>query len=411
MNIAEEVIVNSTPTSAENSYCSVVAEKPQEFAENLKNLTSFTFMKVFPDEESAVNACCEIGLLPKRNCERIILCPKCGDNTRAHSSSDNRMHFIYRCYKRMKFQEKLKTENAALKGKEVRCYGYISPLSNTFFEGVSASTLQVLRLLYCWVIKIPVTSAAIEAQVSKRTAVDFYGFCREIAEIIISNSEYQIGGTGLHVEVDEKYTWKRKYSRRRNSKSDQLTIFGIYCKETKQGIFWRVEDNNRRVVWSQLLKYIAKDSIIMSNVAPHRKELENLGYKEYRVLNHNTPVKAMKIRKSSKVLKKNKNAVNRYIALTKRSLRSDRTLQQYMSEYTYRSRVLSTFKTHGQRYCQFLEDIKRIFPGPNAMGMSLKSIGISVETEIKEPYFDIEIKGHEKTIEEDIIQIQEPEVA
>lgn len=207
--------------------------------------------------------------------------------------------------------------------------------------------------------------------------------------------------------MDEKYTWKKKYNRERITKEDQI-IFGIYCKETTQGIFWHVENNNRRVLWSHLLKYIAKDSIIMSNAVTKSKGGKLLGFEDYKIINHSSLVKAKSINKKSlKINRKNKAAQNRYVKMIKRSLRSDRTLQHYMSEYTYRSKVLSKLKTHGQRYYQFLEDIKKVYPGPNEIGITLKTIGINVETMIEEPYFDIEIKGHEETIKEDIIQIQD----
>lgn len=400
MNTADEIIINTTSTVMENSCCLGIVEK-------IKNLTSFSFKDVFADEKIATDACCEIGLLPKRDDKRKIPCPKCGGITRALTNKNSKVNFTYRCCKRIKYDKNSESENIGLKRKNMRCCGYVSPLNNTFFEGVYISTLQVLRLIYCWVIRLPVTSAVLEAQVSTKTGVYFYCLFREIAEIIISNSEYQIGGPGLHVKVDEKYTWKKKYNRERITKEDQI-IFGIYCKETTQGIFWHVENNNRRVLWSHLLKYIAKDSIIMSNAVPKSKGGKLLGFEDYKIINHSSLVKAKSINKKSlKINRKNKASQNRYVKMIKRSLRSDRTLQHYMSEYTYRSKVLSKLKTHGQRYYQFLEDIKKVYPGPNEIGITLKTIGINVETMIEEPYFDIEIKGHEETIKEDIIQIQD----
>ncbi|XP_023236283.1 uncharacterized protein LOC111635526 isoform X1 [Centruroides sculpturatus] len=101
--------------------------------------------------------------------------------------------------------------------------------------------LQVLKLIYSWVKQEPVTIAAEECEVALATAVDWYNFCREVAEVFVSqNQDIKLGGEGMHVEIDETFTRRRKYNRGRVGVGTQITIFGAYCRETRELMYWHV---------------------------------------------------------------------------------------------------------------------------------------------------------------------------
>ncbi|XP_023232455.1 uncharacterized protein LOC111632293 [Centruroides sculpturatus] len=122
-------------------------------------------------------------------------------------------------------------------------------------------------IIYEWVKEEPVTVAAKECCVDLQTAVDWYNFCREIAEVIMSNDQKQIGGKNLCVEIDETFTRRRKYNRGRITKGTEPTIFGAYCRETREMMYFHVENKSRRVLWSHMSRYITPGSIIVSDSA------------------------------------------------------------------------------------------------------------------------------------------------
>lgn len=274
----------------------------------------------------------------------------------------------------------------------------MSPLKGTFFSSIHTTFLQILQIVYCWISKLPVTTACQFVKVARQTAVDFYSFCREVAEIVISNTQVKIGGPGLHVEVDEKYTRKRKYHRGRISKTHQVVIFGAVCRETKQGMFWQVNNKNRRVLWRNMLEYIEPGSIIISAAVPQYEGRECLGLAGHKFVNHRKkdPGRFINFHNAS-AHKQDIEIQNKYLKETIKLLRTDRALQEHMCEYTYRSKVLSVCSTYGQKFCRFLEDVARVYCGPGRETMQLKTIGISVEEDVgATPYFDVDMSNAEE---------------
>lgn len=56
----------------------------------------------------------------------------------------------------------------------------------------------------------------------------------------------------MHVEVDETFTRRRKYERVRLTADHAIVIFGAYCRETKQCMYWKVENKSRSVPWAYM---------------------------------------------------------------------------------------------------------------------------------------------------------------
>lgn len=374
----------------------------------LDKLTPFSFHEIIPDEATAIRICGILGLVPEKGRTPPPNCPNCSEIMSEKNHPANRLGFVYICW-RKKLSEKQPPQNQSCSRRSVaRCGGYMSPLKGTFFSSIRTTFLQILRIVYCWISKLPVTTASQFVQVARQTAVDFYSFCREVAEIVISNTEVKIGGPGLHVEVDEKYTRKRKYHRGRIIKTHQVVIFGAVCRETKQGMFWQVNNKNRRVLWRNMLEYIEPGSIIISDAVPQYKDREYFGLAGHKFFNHKKkdPGRFVNIHDASNHTQ-DIEMQKKYLKETMKLLRTDRALQERMCEYTYRSRVLSSCSTYGQKFRRFLEDVARVYRGPGQETMQLKTIGISVDEDVgAAPYFDVDIDNAEEAENGELEQVE-----
>ncbi|XP_023237925.1 uncharacterized protein LOC111636818 [Centruroides sculpturatus] len=112
----------------------------------------------------------------------------------------DRFGFVYRCEK-LQQKKKMRRRTGGSVWRAV-CTGTLSCTHNTFFERAQLSAQEVLMIIYEWVKEEPVTVAAKECGVALQTAVDWFNFCREIAEVFVSNNQnHQLGGEKKHVEV------------------------------------------------------------------------------------------------------------------------------------------------------------------------------------------------------------------
>ncbi|XP_023229263.1 uncharacterized protein LOC111629589 [Centruroides sculpturatus] len=102
----------------------------------------------------------------------------------------------------------------------------------------------------------------------------------------LQNQDIQLGGEGMHVAINETFTRRRKYNRGRVRAGTQITIFGAYCRETRELMYWHVDNKSRRVLWSHMLRYIAPNSIIVSDSAAQYRGCMALGFSRHKIVNH-----------------------------------------------------------------------------------------------------------------------------
>lgn len=84
---------------------------------------------------------------------------------------------------------------------------------------------------------------------SWNTVVDYFSYCREIAEVIASHSPVTLGGKNKTVQIDETFLTKRKYNRGRLTQQMTITVLGLYCKEDKTGLFFKVNNKSKKELW------------------------------------------------------------------------------------------------------------------------------------------------------------------
>lgn len=223
------------------------------------HLTIFTWTSLINDEAACISLLEDLSVIPKKNgpCPK---CPKCASYMSARKENGLYLGWRWRCNKRNVYGGS-------------RCSGAMNPAKNTFFEHSHMGICEILAIIVSFVIRIPINFLHEELNewrkarnlrvLSKSTLVDYFCFCREITEVVSSHDYHMLGGpgnivgflirfnnlyyifniTGCTVEVDETFLTKRKYNRGRMTDSMTITVFGIFCRESKEGVFFKVSIN------------------------------------------------------------------------------------------------------------------------------------------------------------------------
>ena len=85
-----------------------------------------------------------------------------------------------------------------------RCKTTKSIRDGSFFAKSRMTLQEWLMLLFFWVDDTPVTKAAKHAQVSEHSAIDAYGWFRDVcSQRLINDGPPQLGGNGVIVQIDE----------------------------------------------------------------------------------------------------------------------------------------------------------------------------------------------------------------
>jgi hypothetical protein len=123
------------------------------------------------------------------------------------------------CKSRMEFE----ADNGEIDGfrwrcKNSRCRSSKSIRQNTFFSRSKLSMEKIFLIIYFRCKDYTIKQAVDELEISRKTMIDWYRFCRDIVYYHFQNEEItveKIGGVGRIIEIDESVFSKRKYHRGR----------------------------------------------------------------------------------------------------------------------------------------------------------------------------------------------------
>ncbi|CAB9523887.1 Inherit from opiNOG: protein Hydra magnipapillata [Seminavis robusta] len=124
---------------------------------------------------------------------------------------------------------------------------------------------------------------------SPNTVTDWFRFAQQlIGEVVLETMEnYQIGGIGVEVEIDESKFGKRKYHR--GHRVDGVWVFGGVERTPERKCFLvAVEDRKKPTLEALIEEFILPGSIIVSDKFPSYEDLEGKEdfWYQHEVVNH-----------------------------------------------------------------------------------------------------------------------------
>ena len=199
----------------------------------MKRLELFLILST---EESAINWCQSVGILPTASC-----CNICNEEMSYFPDK-----YFFRCNKR-------------------RCNTKISIFSGTIFERRRIPVSKILFLLYEWSSETMLSRAAYEYDLAESTVSLWYSKFRNWATYFyyLLNDE-PIGGPGMVVEIDECLLVHNKY-RRGRILAGQVWIFGGVVRGTDECFVEYVQRRDRETLLEVISRKIKPGSIISSD--------------------------------------------------------------------------------------------------------------------------------------------------
>lgn len=150
----------------------------------------FGFVKILNDINVFYSLLEYYGLIPKK--DECPKCPLCNSDTKSIVKKGTKLGFLFLC------SEKYSPS---------KCNGRVNPAVNTFFEGTRIAVEEIFVIIIDFILKEKVTNTIAHLNawradrgmrtVSCETVCDYYGYCREVAEIIACHNYHQLGGAGM----------------------------------------------------------------------------------------------------------------------------------------------------------------------------------------------------------------------
>ncbi|KAJ4445300.1 hypothetical protein ANN_07105 [Periplaneta americana] len=294
------------------------------------------------DIESCIDFCVVHKLLPSKESNKCIDCGAEG---------------------KVVWQKRSKNKNVPYCLKCSSCHKESAIAVKTWFERTKLTVAQSLTLIYLWQLHIKIFDAAIEAEVSANTVVDYYRFYREVCYVIITNSQREIGGVGHVVEVDESHLFVRKYNRGRLTKHEKehIWIFGGIDRDTKQCFALRVNRRNKETLCSLIKNFILPGTKICTDGWKSYKDLEKEGYL-HGIVNHSVEfINSEDSRVCTQTVERMWGTLKSEV---KRKGRESEHDDLYMFEFLYRQMQRRNGQSEaGAIFLNFLEDIGKVYPG------------------------------------------------
>jgi transposase-like protein len=109
----------------------------------------------------------------------------------------------------------------------------------------------------------PLKKVREELQISEPTGVDWFNFIRDVCAEYFNQNPVEIGGPGIHVEIDESKFGRRKYNRGRWQEGHW--VFGGIERITGKSFLVEVQKRDANTLLPIIMQYIRPGSVIYSD--------------------------------------------------------------------------------------------------------------------------------------------------
>jgi transposase-like protein len=149
---------------------------------------------------------------------------------------------------------------------KVNCRKTLSLFTGSIFNGAHINVKAILRLAYCWCQSMNVNAACQHCEVNEETGTKWYKIFRRIVMLkVVNEKQFQIGGRGCIVEVDETHIFSRKYNVGRVLISEAVWIVGGICRETKEVFLKAVVKRNQANLHKIIVENIVSGSTVITD--------------------------------------------------------------------------------------------------------------------------------------------------
>ncbi|GIY14728.1 uncharacterized protein CDAR_606811 [Caerostris darwini] len=312
-------------------------------------LSFYSWGIVLATEEKAIQFMQEVGLIPSIN-SPCPACPICGAPTKTEKLKSRKIGFRYICTKR----------------RNKKCYGTVNPLKNTVMVNSKLPFRDVMGIMFAFVKNLQITETINtmmnwrafreEPTISSESVTDYYSNFTEIAEIIASHHSKQLGGPGKTIVLDDTFLTTKKSNRGRTATSVVRVVFGIFCKDNHEGIFFRTDQKKKKDLWPLIKEYVHPETTICHGESSSRS--------------------------------------------TEKMIRKKMALKYYR-----RSRLGK--QNHGGQVWQFIQDVIQVYPGCLKPGIDLLQIDKVLPDKIE--ICDMMPTEIEKSEDSDVAQLSDLE--
>ena len=134
------------------------------------------------------------------------------------------------------------------------CQKVTSLCTGAFFENSNLQLETIIRMLHLWSTMTPLKKVREELQISEPTGVDWFNFIRDVCAEYFKQNPVEIGGPGIHVEIDESKFGRRKYNRRRWQEGHW--VFGGIESITGKSFLVEVQQRDANTLLPIIMQYI-----------------------------------------------------------------------------------------------------------------------------------------------------------
>jgi transposase len=159
-------------------------------------------------------------------------------------------------------------KEASYLGYHWRCVGcnHTNPsTANSVFAGTRVAPDAGIRVIYCFALDETIDETVRETEINHKTIQTIFSKLHYAVYLYmtIRNQSRQIGGPGMHVQMDETFVSKRKYNVGRMCSS--YWVVGGICAETNEMFMNWTFQRDRNVMKSLISNHIAPGTIIATD--------------------------------------------------------------------------------------------------------------------------------------------------